>query len=272
MKHLLMNLVIVNNMIFYINSINFSTATTVYSDALLNTVAPDGYYSYQGFYRRQVSGKLTDLVACPGTELDPFDYIIVTYQYNPPIGQDYDLDTLTTFRYPTSTLAGSTSSNTTGFIPGTGVVGCGASTNIPIGSNYDTAYIYFGGDDVGQSVDGSFGESVVINFKNLENSGTLTSNNIIAELFSGWHSGTSVYPISIKYETFIGGVISKEIVGGITTNRFVSTGTVVAAATISNPINIITGSCSSGVDIKRNVASISYNTITASASINFIEY
>lgn len=52
-------------MIVYIDSANFSTATTVYLDSLLTTVAPDGYYSSQGYYRKQVNGKLVDILLCP---------------------------------------------------------------------------------------------------------------------------------------------------------------------------------------------------------------
>ena len=284
-----MNLVIVNNMIFYINSINFSTATTVYSDALLNTVATDGYYSYQGYYRRQVNGKLTDVVACPGIVLNPFDYIIVTYEYVPPVGLDYDLDTLTTLRYPGSTLTGDTSSTIAGFIPGTGVVGCGTTasgpnTTIPSGMSINDAYLTFGGDDNAQIVDGSYGESVVINFKNLEDSGILdpTKNIIIAELYAGWHSqegGFVNYPINIKYETFIGGTITNYILPpippGTETNRYISSGTRPDPAAISNPITAIQSGCNigvTGVNAKRNVAYITYNRTTGAASINFIEY
>lgn len=205
------------------------------------------------------------------TVLTAFDYIIVTYQYNPPVGDDYDLDTLTTFRYPNATLAGSDSNNTTGYVAGTGVVGCGASTVIPSGANMNTSYLYWGGDDNVQFVDGTYGESVVINFKNLETSGLLSQTNVIAELFAGWHSGTTAYPISIKYQTFVGGTISAEVVGGITTNRFVSTGTVIAAAT-SFPISVISGNCASGVSVKRNMASIAYDTITNVATVTFKSY
>jgi len=51
-------------MIVYIDSENFSTATTVYLDSLLTTVAPDGYYSSQGYYSQQVDGKLIDIIQC----------------------------------------------------------------------------------------------------------------------------------------------------------------------------------------------------------------
>jgi len=208
--------------------------------------------------------------------LTAFDYIIVTYQYAPPLGQDYDLDTLTTFRYPNATLAGSSSSNTTGYVAGTGVVGCGTPSPgnvIPTsGANMNTSYLFWGGDDEGQFVDGTYGESVIINFKNLETSGLLAQTNVIAELFAGWHSGPAgAYPISIKYQTFVGGTISFEVIGGIQTNRFVSTGTVVAAAT-SVPISVIAGNCSSGVSVKRNMASIAYDTTTNAATVTFKSY
>lgn len=48
----------------FIDSANFSTATTVYLDSLLTLVAPDGYYSSQGYYRQQVDGKLIDVIQC----------------------------------------------------------------------------------------------------------------------------------------------------------------------------------------------------------------
>jgi len=255
-----------------IGSTSNGTGTGNYTSTLSPLIANTQYW-VRAYVINEVGtgyGQPISFISAVTTELSAFDYIIVTYQYAPPT--DYDLDTLTTFRYPTSTLAGNQSSNTTGFIPGTGVVGCGAATVIPAGATINTAYLYFGGDDVGQSVAGTFGESVAINFKNLENSGILTSTSVIAELFAGWQSGTTAYPISIKYETFIGGTISREVVGGVTTNRLISNGTVVAAATISSPINIISGGCSQGVSVKRNVAEISYDTTTNVASIAFLAY
>ena len=213
-------------------------------------------------------------------ELDPFDYIIVTYQYTPPQGSDYDLDTITTFRYPTSTLTGTSASGLTGFIPGTGKVGCGTGNGnpdsvVPSGTTINTAYMVYGGDDSGQSIAGTFGESVVINFKNLDNANITTSDDIIVELYAGWHSGTiGPYPITVKYETFIGGTISREVVGGVTTNRYVTTGTSVSSPQISPPIQIIRGICGSGIEskangIKRHVASINYNLTTKVANVTF---
>lgn len=51
--------------VFYIDTDNFLTAKSVYSDSSLLTKAPDGYYSYSGNYRRQLFGKLQDVAECP---------------------------------------------------------------------------------------------------------------------------------------------------------------------------------------------------------------
>ena len=239
-----------------------------------------------------------------GITLDPFDYIIVTYEYIPPTGVDYDLDTFTTFKYPSSTISGTTSFNLTGFIPNpsvagySGVVGCGTPSDIlPNGATVNTSFLAFGGDDANQEVAGSFGESVVINFKNLESSGILSSseNIIIAELYAGWHTLTPSYPMSIKYETYSGGTITKYIVPpppgpptGTTTNRYISDGVSTNPAAISNPITVIQSCCDDGVTgidtagncpaepidrfPKRKVGSITYNRTTKAANITFITY
>ena len=51
---------------YYIDSNSFNTATSVYSDVALSTKAPDGYYSFNGVYRRQLFGKLQELTGCDG--------------------------------------------------------------------------------------------------------------------------------------------------------------------------------------------------------------
>jgi len=223
--------------------------------------------------------------------LEPFDYIIVTYQYSPPLipngngtRLDYDLDTISTFRYPTSTLAGSLAGNLTGFIPGTGKVGCstgfsGADARIPSGSTINNAFMVFGGDDANQDGGDVYGESIVVNFKNLKDANITTSNDIVVELYAGWNSqagGYTPFPINIKYETFIGGTVTREVVGGITTNRYVSSGTSVSSPQISPPKTITTGTCSTGIDVttapsgyKQHVASINYNLVTKVASVIF---
>ena len=216
------------------------------------------------------SSRVDDVVA-----LEPFDYIIVTYQYDPPSGSDYDLDTLSAFRYATSTLTGIGSDSTQGMIPTLQAVGCGTNNYysgsvVPFGSTIGTSYMAYGGDDVGQNQAGAFGESIVINFKNLKDANITTSNDIVVELFAGWNSGPSgTYPITVKYETFTGGTVSQEIVGGVTTNRFVSTGTSVSAPQISGPITVEQVGCSAGVNYKTKVASISYNLLTKVSSVTF---
>lgn len=57
-------------MIFYIDSVNFSTATTIYLNELLTQVAPDGYYSNGTDYRRQVNGTLIEITPCPAAEVN----------------------------------------------------------------------------------------------------------------------------------------------------------------------------------------------------------
>ena len=51
---------------YYIDSNSFNTATSVYSDVALSTKAPDGYYSFNGVYRRQLFGELQELTGCDG--------------------------------------------------------------------------------------------------------------------------------------------------------------------------------------------------------------
>lgn len=52
--------------LYYIDSNDFNTATSVYSDVALTIKAPDGYYSFSGVYRRQLFGDLQDVIPCTG--------------------------------------------------------------------------------------------------------------------------------------------------------------------------------------------------------------
>lgn len=208
--------------------------------------------------------------------LDSFDYIIVTYQYTPPSGEDYDLDTITALRYQSDTLSGTTSNNILGTLNNLPTTGCSGRFFTPnTVSVIQDSYLAWGGDDNIQTQEGTFGESVVINFKNLgttETGGIVTSNEVVVDLYAGWHSGTTLYPINVKYETFIGGVISREIVSGIETNRFVTTGTSVSSPQISNLKNITLGICSAGIDgvnAKQKVASVFFNLLTKVARVEF---
>lgn len=55
--------------IYYINSSDFKTATSVYTDVALSIKAPDGYYSFSGTYRQQLFGKLLDSFNCDGSPI-----------------------------------------------------------------------------------------------------------------------------------------------------------------------------------------------------------
>lgn len=64
--------------LYYIDTLYFSAATAVYSDASLSTKAADGYYSFNNDNRQQVSGVLGSIVACPtGTTLT--NYFTLNY-------------------------------------------------------------------------------------------------------------------------------------------------------------------------------------------------
>ena len=52
--------------LYYIDSSSFNTAVSVYTDQELTVKAPDGYYSFNGLYRRQLFGKLQDVSNCSG--------------------------------------------------------------------------------------------------------------------------------------------------------------------------------------------------------------
>lgn len=264
-----------------------SIASTAYGVSLVNDTgtftAGSTAFSTRGYSVRLVKEDVP---------LEPFDYIIVTYQYTPPIDPngngtvrlDYDLDTISTFRYSNSIITGPSPSTLTGFIPGTGKVGCstGFSTpdsRIPVGSTINNAFMVFGGDDASQDGGDVYGESIVVNFKNLKDANITTSNDIVVELYAGWNSqegGFTPFPINIKYETFIGGTVTREVVGGVTTNRYVSSGISVSSPQISPSKTITTGTCSTGVDVntgpngyKQHVASINYNLVTKVASVIF---
>ena len=51
-------------MAYYLDTNNFTTATAVWTNSILTTKAPDGYYSFGGDYRQQIDGFLTDLISC----------------------------------------------------------------------------------------------------------------------------------------------------------------------------------------------------------------
>ena len=54
--------------LYYLDAPSFSSATKVYTDAALTTVAPDGYYSDQSISRQQVGGVLLPQITCPSCD------------------------------------------------------------------------------------------------------------------------------------------------------------------------------------------------------------
>lgn len=55
--------------LYYIDSSSFNTAVSVYTNPELTIKAPDGYYSIDGLYRRQLFGKLQSLTSCTGSPI-----------------------------------------------------------------------------------------------------------------------------------------------------------------------------------------------------------
>ena len=53
------------NATYYLNAANLSTATTVYLDAALTNVAPDGFYRDGAVVRQQSTGVLLSVQECP---------------------------------------------------------------------------------------------------------------------------------------------------------------------------------------------------------------
>ena len=49
----------------YLDGPTFATATSVYDDATLSTLAADGWYMENNKYRRQSGGVLQPIVNCP---------------------------------------------------------------------------------------------------------------------------------------------------------------------------------------------------------------
>jgi len=77
--------------VYYINSDSFSTATSVYMDANLSIIAPDGYYSFDGLYRLQSLGVLSEVITCgvyppPPPTIDCVSYTVATSSSS---GQSY---------------------------------------------------------------------------------------------------------------------------------------------------------------------------------------
>lgn len=63
---------------YYIDTADFLTATAVWTDTALTTKAPDGYYSFGGNYRQQLSGLLLSAVSCSAPPVGCTSYTVST--------------------------------------------------------------------------------------------------------------------------------------------------------------------------------------------------
>jgi len=182
--------------------------------------------------------------------LDPFDYMIVTYNYDNSLG-NRDLDSATTFR-------------NTGTVEDNKFVGCGQTSQYATPTPetlLNDAYLFQGGDDN----ENGQGESIVINFKNLELANISVNNNVTVELYAGWCVEPASLTTNVSVITYLGGTMSITPGG----NTITSTGTVVATFS-STDIPVISGCC--GVDpilLKTHIGTISYNLVTKVSSVVF---
>jgi|Laugresp1bdmlbsn_1035097.scaffolds.fasta_scaffold00042_3 hypothetical protein len=63
---------------YYIDTADFSTATAVWTNTSLTTKAPDGYYSFGGNYRQQLSGLLLPIASCSAPPVGCTSYTVST--------------------------------------------------------------------------------------------------------------------------------------------------------------------------------------------------
>ncbi len=179
--------------------------------------------------------------------LDPFDYMIVTYQYDNSLGSR-DLDSATAFY-------------NTGTVEDAKWVGCGQSRYItPTNSNtINNAYLFQAGDDVSNGL----GESIVINFKNLELAGISVNNDVRVELYAGWCVAPIPMVTNVSATTYIGGTMS------ISANVITSNGTVKDSFT-SNDVPARMGCCgASPLTGKTHIGTIYFNLVTKVSSVVF---
>lgn len=180
--------------------------------------------------------------------LDPFDYMIVTYQYDNSLGSR-DLDSATTFQ-------------NTGTVEDNKFVGCGQSAGYITPANTNTinnAYLFQAGDDVQNGL----GESIVINFKALELATISLNNDVRVELYAGWCQPPFSMAANVSVTTYTGGIMS------ITNNVITSNGVVNDSFT-SNNFPVIAGCC--GVNPltgKTHVGTIYYNLVTKVSNVVF---
>ena len=182
--------------------------------------------------------------------LESFDYMIVTYSYDNQIinGSNRDLDSATRFL-------------NTGSVEDNKIIGCGQNNgyrtplnNTPLAN----CFLYQPGDDVGNGQ----GESIVINFKNLESSGVSQNNNIRVELYAGWCRAPIPAVANISVTTYLGGTLTE-------TNQVITSNGIVVTTLSNNNIPIVQACCGVDVSTKTHIGTVYYNLTTKVASVIF---
>lgn len=194
-------------------------------------------------------------------ELIPFDYMIVTYFYDNTPSPSYPVGSPNYSPDPRD-LDSRTSFANTGTTEDSKWVGCGQTRYVtPNNSvNINTAYLFQPGDDNGNGE----GESILINFKNLKQSGLTLNNDIEVKLQAGWCKVPSTGPVcDVRVRTYIGGTltITNQVItsNGALQQEFVQTGIPV----------VINGGCCANNN-KTIIGTIKYKISTGEASVNFL--
>ena len=195
------------------------------------------------------------------TLTSPFDYMIVTYYYNnipnpssvPPATKNRDLDSRTSFA-------------NTGSVEDGKWIGCGQGSGYATptsGTLINNAYLFQPGDDRG---DGQ-GESILVNFKKLEESGLSINNYIDVNLEAGWCEVPSTGPVcNVTITTYSGGTLS---IPPSAPNTIISSGVQIQQFSKTNITVSATSSCCGTNTNKTKIGTIKYNKLTKVASVTF---
>lgn len=180
--------------------------------------------------------------------LDPFDYMIVTYKYDPSPSIP-DLDTATCFQ-------------NTGSVEDGKFVGCGQGHYTTPDSSYNinTAFLYQPGDDVSNGL----GESIVISFKNLEAAGVSINDDVKVELYAGWCDAPPSGKARVTVTTYVGGTMT------LVDNTVVSDGTIIDGPFDSGEVPVVYGCCGTNpVTGKTHIGTIYFNLVTKVSNVVF---
>lgn len=182
--------------------------------------------------------------------LDPFDYMIITYSYRSDDFQR-DLDSATKFA-------------NTGTVEDSKIIGCGQNAGYitpTSGTLLNDAYLFQNGDDAGNGL----GESIVVNFKNLELANISLNNDVQVELYAGWCRGLQLDVASVSVTTYTGGTIN---VLPPPLNTITSDG-VINDQFVHTNFPVIGGCCSTPVANKTHIGTIYFNLVTKVSSVVF---